>query len=777
MRQLLALLVFAVIALVSYVHFYGLPSEWKDAVLQELARRGVKLQIDSLHWDPMRGVVAHGVEFNAGENGGSVKVRELALNIRMSDLMHRNFSLETLEVDGADIHVFPGGTVTPIIVERTAGTFRFEKKGVIQLVGVTGDLHGLHLEINGQLDLSKPATGTTTPKPPPDLAKIQKYLDMLAKTRVVRPVGIRISVDGKISEPENMRVQVEVDGGTIIHEGWRVDGVNGKVLYEGGVVSLPALTVEAHGGKAILSGSYDVAKHGLLFEFYSNINPAALMEGIPVGQRPRVLTDLDFKVSPEFWLKGAADMSAPVIWNGMDAEGSVWIREMSWRGNLVREARGNAHIAKGVLELPNLSFVQDSGRMTGSFAYPIASRTIAFNNCSSTLDIAAVMNLLYPTGKNWFRTVGFTKPPLTRLEGTWDLGDPNGLHAKGDLDWEDWVSNGVSIKRMRTRVDISGRKFHFADLRLEREEGSVVGDFSMDFNTNMAELNATSTMGFLELTRFVGPKTEELFAPYQFLSPPRIQFKGSINFGTQPLNDLWAHVECKHFKIWKFTSRGLVADVRSFRRSLEISKFDGELYGGRLEGNAMFDFSTPEQDWGFHCRVKRVDFDRFTHELWDYDQVQGYMTGWAEMNGVMANSRPLKGFGEVEISDGVLWKIPLFGELSKFIPLLGVQRAKKAHATFTVADEKMKVDDMKINAGIMSLSAKGYYHFDKSLDFNVQGHFLPDLFIPRILDPLTKAFEFHLGGKLNDRKWKPRYLPKELLLHFGDDGEPKEPGK
>lgn len=638
---------------------------------------------------------------------------------------------------------------------------------------VTGDLHGLHLEIHGRLDLSPPSEPSIPVPSTFDFKKVQKYMDMLAAVHVGRPFQIRISVDGKISEPKEMRVQMELDGQAITYEGWRVDGVSGKVVYEDRVLSIPALTVEARGGKAILSGTYDPTTRAAQFEFYSNINPGSLLAGVPSERRPGALANLDFKTSPEFWLKGSADLSVPVIWNGIEADGSVWIRDLNWRGNIVREARGNAHVAKGVVELPNFSFVQDFGRMTGSFAYEIVPQVVRFD-FDSTLDIASVMNLLYPSGKNWFRTVGFKEPPLTRLVGKWAPRDPNGLVAKGEMDWKNWMSNAVLVKRTRAQINITGRKFHFTGLRLEREEGAVTGDFSMDFGTSMAELNVTSTVAFAELTRLIGTKTEEMFSPYKFLSPPRIQFKGKLNFGNEPLNDLWAHVECKHFQMWRLTSRDLVADVRSFRNSLEIAKCSSELYGGRLEGDAIFDFSTTNQDWGFHCEVKDVDFDQFTHALWNYDQVQGYMTGWAEMSGSTKTSRPLKGFGEVKVSDGVLWRIPLFGELSKFIPILGVQKATKGSGTFTVADEEVKVDDMNISAGIMSLTAKGTYKFDQSLDFIIQGHFLRGVLIGWVLDPFTKAFEYHLGGKLNDRKWKPRYLPKELLLQFGDDGEPGE---
>ena len=423
--------------------------------------------------------------------------------------------------------------------------------------------------------------------------------------------------------------------------------------------------------------------------------------------------------------------------------------------------------------MPGLVLTQDFGQLTGNFGYDLARKAITFD-LNSTLDISEVMKILYPGDKNWFRNVKYTKPPLLRLMGQWFIQDPNGLQAQGDFDWEDWIANKVTIRSAKSQLFIDGRKFRFKNIHLERNEGFIKGDFSLDFNSQSALLDATSTIDFSELTRLVGSKTEELFRPYRFLTPPRIQWKGILSFGEDSLNDLSTHVECDRFQTWKLSASHVSADIRSFRKSLEIARYSSEFYSGRLDGDAVFDFSKPIQDWAFHCRIQKVDFDHFTHDLWDYREVQGNLTGWAEMSGTTDSSRELRGNGEVKVADGILWKIPLFGELSKFIPILGVQKATKAYAAFYVDDEKVHVDDMKISAGIMSLTAKGIYQFDQSLDFIVQVHFLRGLFgVGYLLDPFTKAFEYHLGGKLQARKWKPRFLPKELLLQFGDEDSPE----
>jgi len=776
-RQLFFLLIFAVFALLAYLHFNGLPQSWKNSVLQELAQRGVHLKIESLHLDPLRGVVAHGVEFESRDVGGAhVKVGEIALHVDLGSMLRKRFALETVEADGSDIQIELRNLQRLVTIRRTSGKFRFAGNGVVELKSVVGDSLGLHVEINGRLDLSKGKTGAASSSFSMNLDQIRSWLTRLASVKTSTPIQLRIQVDGKVSEPDTLRLKAELDGKSVAYERWRADAVRGSFSYENKVLTVPEVMIEVNGGKAVFSGSWDVAPGKAKFELDNNLDPNALLIRA-TGQSAGLLKGIEFGVRPEFRVKGQLDVAeaAAKNWKSLQAEVSFRVRELSWRGHLVRDASGDALILNGRIMLPNLSIERESGRLTGSFEYDLAAEALKFD-FTSTLDIAEGMELLYPSEKNWFRTARYTKPPLLRLAGQWRIRDSQGLEGKGDIDWQDWFSSGVAIRSTKSRVEIVGRKFYFHDLRLRRDEGEIAGEFSMDFEKQNAYLNATSTISFTELTRIIGPTTEETFRPYLFLTPPRIQFRGKVNFGGEETNDLWTHVECERFQIWKFKASKVAADIHSYRRSLEIARYKSDFYDGRLTGDAVFDFSTPEGEWAFHCHVDKADFDRLTHDLWDYNEVKGRMTGWGKINGILLNSRPLKGRGEVKVTDGVLWRIPLFGELSKFIPLLGVQKATKAVAGFTIADEKVHIENMKVDAGIMSLTAKGDYKFDESVDFIVQGHFLRWLFgFGFVFDPFTKAFEYHLGGKLTERKWKPRFLPKELLFQFDDEDAPEKP--
>ena len=88
-----------------------------------------------------------------------------------------------------------------------------------------------------------------------------------------------------------------------------------------------------------------------------------------------------------------------------------------------------------------------------------------------------------------------------------------------------------------------------------------------------------------------------------------------------------------------------------------------------------------------------------------------------------------------------------------------------------IKDGKVYSDEILIKGDILSLKGKGDYSFNGELDFDVQvkllrKHTLIGEVIQLVTLPVSKMFEFHLGGTLESPRWEPVYLPKEMFLIF-----------
>jgi hypothetical protein len=123
----------------------------------------------------------------------------------------------------------------------------------------------------------------------------------------------------------------------------------------------------------------------------------------------------------------------------------------------------------------------------------------------------------------------------------------------------------------------------------------------------------------------------------------------------------------------------------------------------------------------------------------------------------------LQGQGKLVIRDGVLWEVPVFGIFSH---LLGNTKATAAKADFTISDNKVRTENLEIAAGAFTAQSQGYVGLDGRLSFRVQAQFLKAWPGINILSAvLGKMLEYKVGGSLDDPKYLPLHVPKELLPH------------
>ena len=200
-------------------------------------------------------------------------------------------------------------------------------------------------------------------------------------------------------------------------------------------------------------------------------------------------------------------------------------------------------------------------------------------------------------------------------------------------------------------------------------------------------------------------------------------------------------------------------------KSIEISRLTSQFHEGSMKAEVLVDITDKgSSKVGFTVDLDQVNFRPLTEDLFGYKKVEGKLTGKAWAAGVTGKAEAWVGAGELKIEDGELWRIPIFGDLSKvlgtIIPGFGSPKARYAEAKFVIHDAYAELDDIKIDSLVVTLTSKGKYYFDERLDFIVQGHLLRKLFfIGWFLDPLTKIAELKLTGTLKKWEWKTAYLP------------------
>jgi len=118
----------------------------------------------------------------------------------------------------------------------------------------------------------------------------------------------------------------------------------------------------------------------------------------------------------------------------------------------------------------------------------------------------------------------------------------------------------------------------------------------------------------------------------------------------------------------------------------------------------------------------------------------------------------MRGRGQVEVSNGDVFAIPIFGPLSGIlnyiVPGSGYSIAHKASADFKVENGIIHTDDFDVAGALFGILGHGdVYFLEDKLDFNVR----LDMKGPGVLlTPMYKLFEYVGEGSLKKPDWHPK---------------------
>ena len=137
----------------------------------------------------------------------------------------------------------------------------------------------------------------------------------------------------------------------------------------------------------------------------------------------------------------------------------------------------------------------------------------------------------------------------------------------------------------------------------------------------------------------------------------------------------------------------------------------------------------------------------------------------------------MNGAGRLEIREGRVFLMPLFGGFSRFmtriIPGLDfVLRQSDVRSDFRIVNGRIESDKIVVEGGVLSLRGNGSYVMGGNLDFNVQVKLMKEnslvAKLVRVLTyPISKLFEFRVRGSLEEPTWYPVNFSLDVLRIVG----------
>jgi len=555
------------------------------------------------------------------------------------------------------------------------------------------------------------------------------------------------------------------------------------------LLSIESLSAALYGGQINLStGRLDVASRDLKVDVRSSVDPHRLAALCPSNVQ-EALRELEWGAAPRIaarasltfaqWTNAPARLSelslATLV---LDAEASF--TNASYRKAFVSSAQAGLAYSNSVWTLGNLTISRPEG--TAELKGEFDARASKFHaELRSSVDPAALLSAI-PSAQGALDDLRFTQAPILEAEAWGDARRLDQLGVIGRVSVTNFVFRGDTADRAWSDFSYTNRFLSFLHPELWHgsEYARAEGLGLSLTNWWLYFTNAQSRIDPMRVVVPIGPDTAKAIRPYHFISPPMAHVNGHVPVKgkTYPV-DMRFDVEGGPLEYWRFHIPDVRATVLWQDDSVTVTNLHAQFYTGTLALDLHADLRPRlGATIQFNARANELQLHQL---LADLSPRTNRLEGIASINLNVTSFNTedwdsWNGYGNVQMHDGLLWDLPIFGIFSPVLnavaPGLGNNRANGAKASYTILQSVIRTDDLEIRATPVRLAYSGTVDFQGRVNARVEAEILrgaPVLgpLLRVALSPLTKLFEYRVTGTLDAPKTAPLYIPKfvDSLLH------------
>jgi AsmA-like C-terminal region len=755
-----------------YLARRGFGREWRYRVVEELHKRGVEAHIGRLTLDPFRGLVAKHVrifDYKNRENTVAL-ISEISLDINYAALLHNQPFLNALDVRDAQI-TFPlktaeGKASRPQLTNLRARVyFPPEQIYVSQAEGV---FCGIRISAKGQLikrESYQPSPALLPEEWQRRLSIAQRVLNELQKFRFPGgPPSLRVKFSGDIAEIEKAHVEATLRGDRLEFANYEIRNLSAAGEWNNQRLDIAHCEWSDRTGTFAGRGDWSRESNTAKFQIRSSLDLKAFLGTFGL-QEP--LADTEFHSPPRLEIAGSLHFAGQELrpelighaafdqFTYKNVRFSDLTADFSWDGQrtFIRELRvrhQTGQLRADLLEAPN------------DFRL----------NLESTISPDAIRPLVPAETSEFLQEWQWQRPPAIRMTIRGPDRNPTSWQGDGTVTLGRTRFRGTWMNGASARIRFADGAIACEDLRVTRDEGTGSGSFTYDFKKHEVQIsNIRSSVYPAEAIFWIDPKTWKTVVPYKFRRPPNVIANGIYQFHGGKNTRLEVKVDGGNGMDYVFLGKTLPFDHISARLlftsdRLQITDVRADLFAGTLRGNADISLARNDPEYRATLSMNNINFPRLTDLYFNYKTSQGMLRGTYEFAGLGSDWRTMRGSGKVEVSNGDVFAIPIFGPLSgilnkiwilnKIVPGSGYSIARNATADFKVENGIINTDDFEAAASLFSMLGHGDIHFlDDKLDFNLR----LDMKGPGILlTPMYKLFEYVGEGTLKKPDWHPAVL-------------------
>ena len=485
--------------------------------------------------------------------------------------------------------------------------------------------------------------------------------------------------------------------------------------------------------------------------------------GVVLPEWTNAQPDWRGEVRPTLWLQGDA------------AAGNA-----SFRGVPVASASLHFNYSNMIWNVPDLVAERPEGKLL--LSDEADDRTERFHfHINSTVDPKALRDLVPPEAQPGMDAFIFTQPPAIEADvwGHWH--DPSLIGVTAHVVITNFALRGESATRFEGNMQYTNEYVILTDGRVDFGERYIsASGLGVDIEGRRAFVtNGFSTMVPSAFFHVTGPKIAKVMEPYQFAEPPTVHAYGTIPLAEDVAPDLHFQVDGGPFHWMDFNLAHISGGVDWVGKRLNFTNAQGEFYQGTMKADAAFDF-TPVvgADFSFNVAVADASLRDLMADVFSKtNRMEGRLTGNLNITSASTeNFTNWSGMGRVDLRDGLIWEIPVFGifspALDKVSPGLGESRAKQGSATFTIMNSVIYSSDLEIQAPVLEMLYRGTVDFKGRVDATVEAQLFRQLplgmgsVVNTVIKPLTWLFQYRVTGTLSDPKSEPEFPVARFPLFF-----------
>ncbi len=795
-KWVLILLILAVV----WLCVWGLPRPWLDRGLAELARHGIYLQVGQARLDIFNGVAFEDVALLEKPDARAplLSAQKVRLFLNPAEWREGRHGIRSVNIINGRAVLELGYPNLPHVGVSNIYARLLLNDRDLRLTEWACNAFGVHWHGRGLVreaftgavatpqKVDAPSLLTTLRAAEP--AWLKPVLDFRNAVQLADLPALDFDFDVHRAAPSNNLFRAELRGGSAVYRGvqfapWQLS------LQTTGALLHASVNLTQHKQRLAAQGRLDCRPpYDAFARVVCDLPPDQTLALLPAAwqqayAKSRIRVNGSASGEVAFGPGPASNLLAQI-------EGQCRLRTVDAAGVAVNSLRMQFQRNDDDWRLTRIAADVGTGRQRGQVegSLTTSAKTLAFvAQAHTTFDPGACCPAIRTGVTNLLSFMKFNeKPPEADVVVTGVLTNAADLVVTGRVTATRFIFRDEP-------VTLASSAFHFTrgvlilpDAVVVREDGQAHGHVKYNLDQEWIELDVTGNAPPHPVAHMIAPGFERVMRKFAFEGPVHLVIRGRVSTGGR-LRGTDLHVRAEGEKLgWQ----KILADRASFDLYARDAQFTftnvhGVFCGGPFAGAVMLsDVESPTNcrytvtaaltnaNAALLSQTLRAQFAPGAAAT--NATLTGDVTAQAHISGWVEPWKSLEGHGHVRIHNGSILQVRLFGGLSKILsklyPGLGYLSQTEFLMPFTVEKGTLKSEEIDIKGTVISLKSHGEYQLGGELNFNTQVKLLRSGIaadILRILTfPVTKLLEFKLIGTLDDPRWRPVNLPKELFLQF-----------